>query len=165
MIFVTVGHAKQGFRRLLNAVDDLARQGHFDGGEVFVQSGNNIDFKPLYCNHKPFLSMVEFDQCIKEASLIICHAGCGTLFHALKAGKTPVVMPRRKKYGEHVNDHQIQLVQAFVEQGIIVPALETKDLPRAISEAQKQSAVVRSAEEAPMFDIVRKAIKELTGAS
>jgi beta-1,4-N-acetylglucosaminyltransferase len=165
MIFVTVGNAKQGFRRLLNAVDDLARQGQFDGGEVFVQSGNNIYFKPLYCNHKPFLSMEEFDQCIKKASLIICHAGCGTLLHALKAGKTPVVMPRRKKYGEHVNDHQVELMQALAEQGRVVTAFEPKDLPRAISEAQKQSVVVRSAEEAPMFDIVRKAIKELTGAS
>lgn len=161
MIFVTVGNATQNFRRLLDAVDKLAGQGQFKGEAVFIQSGNNADFEPLHCEQKPFLSMKEFEQCIEEANLTICHAGCGTLLHILRAGKVPVVMPRRKEYGEHVNDHQIQLVEALANEGRIIAAFEPEDLPRAIAEAQKRAVTVITQQKPPMLDIVKKAIQEL----
>ena len=163
MIFVTVGNATQNFRRLLDAVDKLAGQGQFKGESVFIQSGNNPGFEPLHCEHKPFLSMKEFEQCIEKANLIICHAGCGTLLHTLRVGKVPVVMPRLKKYGEHINDHQIQLVEALVGEGRILAAFEPEDLPKAIAEARRQQTAIVSTQLSPMLDIVRKAIQELIG--
>ena len=163
MIFVTVGNATQNFKRLLDAVDVLAGQGQFKNEPVLIQSGNNPDFEPLHCEHKPFLSMGEFEQSIEDASLIICHAGCGTLLHALRAGKVPVVMPRLKKYGEHINDHQIQLVEALVDEGRIVVAFGPEDLPKAVVEAQQRAVAVSPAQPPPMLNIVRKAIQELTG--
>jgi UDP-N-acetylglucosamine transferase subunit ALG13 len=161
MIFVAVGNVKHGFRRLLDTVDALAGQGIFNGEPVFIQSGNNPDFKPLHCKHKQFLSMKKFEQYIEEASLIICHAGCGTLIHALRVGKVPVAIPRRKKYGEHIDDHQIQLVEVLAEEKRIVVAFEPENLPMAISEARKRQATTVSTQPPPMFDIVRKAIHEL----
>lgn len=163
MIFVTVGNPTQGFRRLLDGVDAIAGQGIFEGELVFIQSGNNLHFKPRYCEQKPFLSLQEFANLIDKASLVICHAGAGTLIHILQSGKVPVVMPRRKKYGEHVDDHQVELVQVLAKQGRVVAAFEPKDLPKAIAEARKRTALARAAQEPPIFNIVRKAIQELAG--
>ena len=163
MIFVTVGNPTQGFRRLLDAVDVMAGDEVFDGEPVFIQSGNNPEFQPRYCEQKPFLSMDEFKDSIAKAGLVICHAGAGTLIHILQAGKVPVVMPRRKKYGEHVDDHQWELVKALAEQGRVIAAFEPEDLRKAIDKALQQTAVVSSAQPAPMLNIVRKAIQELTG--
>ena len=124
---------------------------------------NNPNFEPLHCEHKPFLSMGEFEQRIEDASLIICHAGCGTLLHALRSGKVPVVMARRERYAEHVNDHQVQLVEALASEGRIIPAFEPEDLPKAIAEAQKRQAKIISTQPPLMLNIVRKAIQELIG--
>lgn len=162
MIFVTVGNAKQGFQRLLDAVDIMAEQRTFDQEPIFVQSGNNPNFKSRYCEQKPFLSLEEFVNFINKASVIICHAGAGTLIQILRAGKVPIVMPRRKIYGEHVDDHQLELVQALAQQGRVVAAFEPEDLPKAIAEARQQVGVVRSSQLPPMFNIVRKAIRELS---
>jgi beta-1,4-N-acetylglucosaminyltransferase len=148
--------------RLLDTVDDLARRGVFDSERVLIQSGNNPDFKTLNCENKPFCSMDEFEECLKNASLVISHAGCGTLLQAIRLGKVPIVMPRRKKYNEHVNDHQMQLVQALVEQGRVVAALEPEDLPEAMAQARRLSAKPHPAQPTLMLDTVRKAIKELT---
>ncbi len=161
MIFVTVGNPTQSFRRLLEAVDAMAGGGIFDEEAVLIQSGNNPDFKPQYCEHKSFLSMEEFIDSIKKASLVICHAGAGTLIHVLQAGKIPLVMPRQKRYGEHVDDHQIQLVEALVDEGRIIAAFETEDLPLAIAEARKRAVTVISQQKPPMLDIVKKAIHKL----
>ena len=163
MIFVTVGNATQHFWRLLNAVDSLKGEGFFKNETVFIQTGNNIDFEPRHCEHKPFLTMDEFKQRIEEADLIICHGGCGTLLHAVRLGKIPVVMPRRKQYAEHINDHQVQVVEALAEQGRVIAALEPEDLPKAIAEVQQRAVVVSSAQPPPMLNFVRKAIQDLIG--
>ncbi|MBI3766239.1 MAG: multidrug MFS transporter, partial [Ignavibacteriales bacterium] len=93
MIFVTVGNATQGFGRLLNAVDRMAGEGAFGKEIVFIQSGNNPDFRFSHCKHEPFLDMENFETKIHEADLVISHAGAGTLLQVLHAGKIPIVMP------------------------------------------------------------------------
>jgi UDP-N-acetylglucosamine transferase subunit ALG13 len=140
VILVTVGNATQGFRRLLDRVDQLAGENAFRKKEmVFIQSGNNPEFHPLNCKHESFLNMETFRAKIREADLVITHAGAGTLLNALQAGKIPVVMPRRKKYGELVDDHQVELGEVLAAERRINPVYELEDLPAAIAEAQRQS--------------------------
>lgn len=174
MIFVTVGNATQGFRRLLDAVDELAGEGAFGNETVFIQSGNNPDFRPSHCKYQPFLTMEDFVAKIRESDMIIGHAGAGTLLHALHAGKVPVVMPRQKKYGEHVDDHQIELVKALATEWRVIPAYEPEDLPEAITEVMEAN-VRREAsgarekslegkgwrEQSPILELVGRAIEEL----
>lgn len=165
MIFVTVGNPTQGFRRLLDAVDAMAGEGIFEEEPVFIQSGNNPEFQPVYCEQKPFLSMDEFKDSIGKAGLVICHAGAGTLIHVLRTGKVPVVMPRRKKYREHVDDHQVELVKALAKQGRVIAAFEPENLPKAVAEVRQRKTLITSAQPPPMLNIVRKAIQELTGGN
>jgi len=159
LIFVTVGNATQPFARLLEAVDDLSGKGVFHEEPVFMQTGHNENFRPRHSRAEAFLPAERFLECTKEARLIICHGGCGTLLRAIGLGKTPVVMPRLSRYGEHINDHQLQLVRALAEEGRIVPAFEVADLPRAIEEAWQRKQ--QPPPKGPMLELVGEAIKEL----
>ncbi|MBN4054814.1 hypothetical protein JYT87_03805, partial [Nitrospira defluvii] len=82
-----------------------------------------------------------------------------------RLGKTPIVMPRRKKYGEHINDHQVQLVQALAAEGRIIPAYEPEDLPRAIEEVKRirglGSKGLGITGKNRMVELVGKAIEEI----
>lgn len=165
MIFVAVGNANQGFLRLLNAVEMLAGQGLFGSDQVCIQSGHNPSFVPQFCKKDDFLPMDQFVEFIRNADLIIAHAGAGTLLHILQAGKVPVVMPRRRQYGEHVDDHQVELVQVLVSEGRVVPAHEPEDLPAAIAEARRCSKQSIQPPPSRMLELVDQAITELIGKS
>lgn len=160
-MFVTIGNATQGFSRLLGAVDRLAGQGYFAGDPVLVQSGSNSNFPTAHCIQIPFLSMEGFLAKIIEADLVITHAGAGTLLHVLLAGKVPVVMPRRRKYGELIDDHQLELVEVLAVEGRIIPALEPADLPSAIARARRQLQYGKANPSSCLVSLVGKAIDDL----
>lgn len=162
MVFVTVGNATQGFRRLLDAVDMLAGKGVFND-QVIIQAGNNKDFCALNCAQEDFFSAAQFAEMIRCAELVISHAGAGTLLHALQAGKVPIVMPRRKKYSEHVDDHQVELVRALTPGRRIVAAYEVGDLADAVLAARGRRYQVVPYHPSRMLDLVAGAIDELTG--
>lgn len=161
MIFVTVGNSNQGFGRLLEAVKRLAEDGPLRGERIFMQSGSTKNFRSALCETRPFLTMEEFNRFMEEAELIITHGGCGTLIHALQLGKVPVAMPRRRKYDEIVNDHQLQLVDALAESGWVVPAREPGDLPGAIALAREAMRRPVKRPESNMIPLVARAIEEL----
>ena len=73
-----------------------------------------------------YMSVRKFEECIDRADLIICHAGVGTILTALKKGKKIIAAARLKQYGEHVNDHQLQILDNFTAEGYIL-ALEDFD--------------------------------------
>ena len=68
---------------------------------------------------------------------MVCHGGTTQLF-AIRLGKVPIVMPRLKRFGEHINDHQVQLVRPWPRKGLVVPAYEPTDLATAITEARQR---------------------------
>ena len=136
MIFVTVGNANQGFRRLLDAIDDLAASEILKNDSIVIQCGSNSDFHPRHCEKQDFFPPEEYRQLIESAAIVVCHGGAGTLHHVFQAGKVPVVMPRRQKYGEHVDD-QYNLVKALAEQGRLIAAFEPEDLPDAVRKARE----------------------------
>ena len=161
MVFVTVGNANQQFRRLLDAVNQVAEAGAFLSENVLIQAGHNAEFQSGCCEVQQFIPMDEFERLMESASLIICHGGC-TQLNAVRLGKVPVVMPRREKYREHVNDHQLQLVRALAAEKKIVPAYEPEDLLTAIAEARRLNEHPVEMIPSPMIALVAQAIEELT---
>lgn len=108
MIFVTVG-TQLAFDRMLAVVDDWA--GH-SGEPVFAQVGPSTRTWPnLQC--AAFLEPAEFDRRFNEATLVIAHAGMGSILSALSFGKPVIVMPRKAALGEHRNDHQMATAKRF----------------------------------------------------
>ncbi len=76
----------------------------------------------------------ELTKYTKKANYIICHGGVGSIVSSIKVGKKVIAVPRYEKYGEHVNDHQLQIVDSFTEQGFICGIKEVSELEKAISE-------------------------------
>ena len=162
MVFVTVGNPTQGFLRLLESVDALAGRGFFASDQVVIQKGNNPGFQATHCKHQAFFTADQFLDMINEASVVICHAGAGTLIHVLKTGKAPVVMPRQKRFGEHIDDHQVELTRALASEGRIIPAYESDSLPAAIEAAQRRLNRPTVQAGRRMIDLVVSAIADLT---
>lgn len=124
MIFVTVG--TQGhFDRLIRTVDEWA--GGRGRTDVFAQTGPS-NFSPKHIRTKQFIDPAEFRYHVELASLVIAHAGMGSIITALELGKPIMVMPRRASLGEHRNDHQVATAKRFAEQGRIIVALNEKEL-------------------------------------
>jgi len=160
LIFVTVGNGNQQFERLLQGMERLVEQGVVTE-EVVVQSGNNPNFRPVHCRATDFVPLAEFERLVQEARAVVSHAGAGTVIHTLRCGKTPVVMPRRRKYGEHLNDHQIEIVEAFASEGLVIPAYEPDDLAAAIASAKTRGLQAPPSAPVQLIGMVSQAIEEL----
>jgi UDP-N-acetylglucosamine transferase subunit ALG13 len=124
-----------------------------------MQSGT-ADFSAVHCRQRDYFPSEEFVNLIQTARIVVCHGGAGTLHHVFQAGKVPVVMPRRMKYGEHVDD-QFQLVKAIAAAGRIIPAYEPEELPAALAEARKLETRTRPRPPENAVDLIRRAINEL----
>lgn len=133
MVFVTVGSQKFPFDRLMHAVDELAASGAVEGG-VFAQTGA-CSYVPERCDHMAFLDRDEFARFMERAEVVVTHAGTGAIVGAVKRGKRVVAVPRLARYGEHVDDHQVEIVRQFAEMGLIEPCYDPAELPQAYERA------------------------------
>ena len=118
MIFVTLGSQKFQFNRLLKAVDDLVARGIISE-TVFAQTGYS-DYIPKHYEHQDFLDRESFVQREEDADIVMTHGGTGAIVGAVKKGKIVIAAPRLARYGEHVDDHQVQLLEEFENMGIII---------------------------------------------
>lgn len=135
MIFVTLGSQKFQFNRMLVEIDKLIEKGKITD-EVFAQIGAS-DYKPRKFKYKDFLTQDEFKDYMKNANLVITHAGTGAIVTALKNDKVVIAIPRLAKYGEHVDNHQIQLIDEFKELNFIEPVYEIEQLANALEVVKK----------------------------
>ena len=127
MIFVTVGTHEQPFNRLIKEVDRLKKEGIITD-EVFIQTGFST-YEPQYCDWKNIISYPEMEDYMNRADIIITHGGPATFMGAIAKGKKPIVVPRQEKFGEHVNDHQIEFAEQVSERfGNIVVVEEINEL-------------------------------------
>lgn len=130
MIFVTVGSQKFQFNRLLRKIDELIAQGIIKE-KVYAQIGVS-DYNPQYFSYVDFMTQEEFSKNINNSDIIITHAGTGVIINALKKGKKVIAIPRLAKYGEHVDDHQIQLIKEFDEMNLLEPVYDLEKLELAL---------------------------------
>ncbi len=120
MIFVTVGTHEQGFDRLIEFIDNLGLD------NVFIQIGYS-KYIPKNTKYTKFLSFSEFNKYMENADVIITHGGPSSFMKAISLGKQPIVVPRLKKYNEHVNNHQLEFCNKVVSKGynmIVLTKLE-----------------------------------------
>lgn len=120
MIFVTVGSRKYPFNRLFKKLDDLFEDGSLSE-EVFAQIGTST-YVPKHFEYIDFLSEDDFNKKIIDSDIVISHGASGSIMKALKAGKKIIAVSRLEKYGEHINDHQIQNNEAFSSNGYVLMA-------------------------------------------
>ncbi len=133
MILVTLGTDEHPFERALDAVDRL-RPAH----ELVVQHGHTPprDWAGVtWIDFVPFESLMTY---MREADAIVCHAGVGTIMSVVSLGRRPVVISRLAAHGEHVDDHQLQIVAKLASRGFVVP-LDDTEIEAAIEESRSSS--------------------------
>lgn len=125
LIFVTVGSHYQGFDRLIKKMDEIA--GKIDE-DVVMQIGHTT-YKPVNAEYFSFLdSFEEILRLNRDARVVVSHAGAGSIVTALKE-KTPViVVPRLKRYNEHMNDHQLEIAKAMSDDRNVIVLYDTEFL-------------------------------------
>lgn len=150
MILVTLGTQKFQMDRLIRAVDELAQK---VSEEIFVQSGNST-YEPQHCLSQNFVDAQEFQRMIEECSVLITHSGVGTIMRGIGAGKPVVVVPRLAKYHEHVDDHQVQIAEAFASKGCVLYCTDLAKLEETVQVARTYSFSPYHAPKSNVEDII-----------
>lgn len=129
-IFVTLGSQQFQFNRLLIAIDNFIKY-NSDGYEAFAQIGYS-SYVPKNFSSVTFLGREEFKKNIAEADILITHAGTGAIISGVTENKKVIAFSRLSKYKEHVDDHQIQILNTFIEKNYILGSKDTNDLAMLI---------------------------------
>ncbi|OCX46835.1 beta(1,3)galactosyltransferase EpsH [Limosilactobacillus reuteri] len=137
MIFVALGTQKFNFNRLLKKIDLLISRGEISE-QVIAQIGYST-YKTKNYKFYTFIDSQSFKEYIEKSKVIITHAGVGTILKAKKQNKKVIVVPRLKKYKEHVDDHQLEIMLSFSKKKLIIPCYDLDKLPIIIKNIDKYS--------------------------
>ena len=131
MILVTLGTQKQSFKRLLEKIENSKVE-----DEIIVQAGYT-EFNSKKMKIIDFINYAEMEKLVDKADLIITHGGTGSILGPLKKNKKVIACARLAKYGEHVDNHQEELVSIFAKDGYILELGEDDNLDDLLSKIDK----------------------------
>jgi UDP-N-acetylglucosamine transferase subunit ALG13 len=126
MIFVSVGTHEAPFDRMLRAVDELGLD-----EQIVVQNGPS-QVRVEGAVESEYLAFDEVVDYIREARAVVMHAGVGSVMISLANGKRPIVMARLERYGEHVDDHQLELARRLEANGLVTLVEDSAALADAL---------------------------------
>lgn len=129
MIFVTVGTHEQSFNRLIECIDNLKEDGTINE-DVIIQTGYST-YEPKHCRWQKLFPYQRMLKLVGAARIVITHGGPSSFIMPLQIGKTPIVVPRRYEFNEHVNNHQVSFSKAVAERMgtiIVVDDMDTLGL-------------------------------------
>ena len=158
MILVTLGTQDKEFVRLLNAVEKAILEKEITD-DVIVQAGCT-NFKSQNMKVFDYIDIDLFNKYVDEASLIITHGGVGTIMNALSKGKKIIGAARLAKYGEHHNDHQIEILENFDENGYLIYAKELDDFGKYIKNIKTFTPKQYKSNTKNMINLIRNYINK-----
>ncbi len=135
MILVTLGTQDKSFERLLDAVQKAIDDGYINE-KVVVQAGYTT-YESKDMEIFDFIPRDKFEELIEECDILITHAGVGSILSGLNNNKKVIAAPRLSKYKEHINDHQLQIVEKFKRLGYILPLDDFEKLGEVIKKSKK----------------------------
>ena len=135
MILVTLGTQDKSFKRLLEKLEEELEKGKIKD-EIIVQAGYT-EFVSNKMTIKKLIPMDEFDNLIEKCDILITHGGVGSIITGLRKNKKVIAVARLKKYKEHTNDHQLQIIDNFTKAGYILNLDDFDSISDAINEAKK----------------------------
>lgn len=160
MIFVTVGNDFRPFDRLLKKMDEIFS--HLPC-EVLIQKGVS-PYQPKNANHFDFVPGNVFIEYLRRAEVVVSHAGIGTIILCQQERIPLVILPRRKRYGEHKNDHQLEITRALAgrdDQPVYVADEENQLLEKILKalKEKKQYPPMENPGKANLIRTIREFIK------
>jgi UDP-N-acetylglucosamine transferase subunit ALG13 len=141
-IFVTVGTDHHPFDRLIGWVDSWLATNGSHGVRCFVQSGTGTT--PRNAPWTNFLSHEEMLNACRGAMAVVSHGGPGTIMSCRSLGLIPIVVPRRKSLGEHVDDHQVYFARRMAARGEVRLAEQRDELSALLRRVIDEPAAFRA---------------------
>lgn len=159
MIFISTGSRKFQFDRLIKKVDELKGAGEIKD-EVFAQIAETA-YIPQNIGYKKYLSPEEFKKYQTDADLIITHAGTGALVGALKLGKQVIAVPRLARFGEHSDDHQMQVADALEKEGYLRVVYDMDKLGDIVALSKTDPILKKYDKPSKVIDVIEEFIQNI----
>ena len=158
MIFVVLGTHERPFYRLVKEIDKLALEGKIKERIIAQLGFTNYEFKAKNIEAYEYIPSDKFEKIMKKARIVITHGGSGTIMLAIRMKKPVIAVPRMAKFGEHADDHQLQIVKEMAKHGNVIAVYEIKNLMKAIKKAEKLKLKDIHIER-PIFKIIEEKLK------
>ena len=155
MIFLTVGTHEQQFDRLIRWVDELDQPS-------FIQYG--FSQPPKVAKGEKLIAYEKVRELTQTADVVIVQGGAGSILTALDYNRVPVAVPRYAEFDEHVDDHQLEIVEKMADRGLVVPLLKDGNLVDAIEQAklrEQEKATAFQKNNQQLVDVLDNFIAEL----
>ena len=133
-LFVLAGTQRFPFGRLIGALNQLVESGMYMPEEIVMQA-SVFPIEPLFA-HDSYIPKEEFDGYLNEAEVVITHGGVNSVMAPMEQGKPLVIVPRMKRYGEHIDDHQLEIAEMMEKRYDVTVVRDMAQLPEAIRRAQ-----------------------------
>lgn len=156
MILVMLGTQNNSFHRLLEELDKLIEK-EIIQEEVIVQAGHT-KYKSKNMEIFDLIPKEEIKKFQQEATYIITHGGAGSIISSIKCGKKVIAVPRKYEYGEHVNNHQEEIVDLFNAKGYILGINDVTELEKAIKKIPEFKPVKYQSDNSKMLSIIENFI-------
>lgn len=157
MIFVTVGTHYLGFERLIKKMDEIAGQLNEN---VIAQIGST-KYIPKNMTYFKFLEDEnKIIELYKKARIIVSHAGAGSILTIFNHLKPTIIVPRLKKFNEHIDDHQLELAEVLKKNGKSIVIYDIKNLETALNEARKTD-LSKHKKEKKLINFLKKTIETI----
>jgi beta-1,4-N-acetylglucosaminyltransferase len=146
------------FDRLIQFIDELVESGEII--EPVVGQIGQGRYEPRRFPFHRYLEKSSFDETLFKCSFAISHAGIGTISTAVSMDKRLIVLPRLKRYSEHVNDHQVWAAKKYAESGQVISAYSRDDLSEALRGIDHFKPKPRQANPSGIVDTIVKFVDE-----
>ena len=159
-IFVTLGTQKFQFDRLLKKIDELIEEKYIKREDIIVQCVYS-EYQPKNFEMFSMKPQNEIENIMKNSDLVITHSGTGSIITSLKLKKKIIIVPRLKKYGEHVDDHQIELAEVFKEKVNIIVVNDMEQLKSSIEKSRTHEYGIWESNNIQLIEDINFSIRDL----
>lgn len=154
-----LGTQNNSFHRLLEKIEELIKNGVIKDN-VIVQAGYT-KFKSDDMQIFDLIPREKLEKYQNQADLIITHGGVGSIITSLKLGKKVIAIPRLHEYGEHVNNHQIEIVELFDNKGYIIGCMDLEKLEEALKKVKEFEPKKYELDNHKMLNIIDEFIEKI----
>ena len=158
-LFVPLGTQKFPFNRLIEALNDLVERGLYKTEEIVMQS-SLYEIEPKF-THYELIPAAQFDDLINKAELVITHSGVNSIISCMKRNKPLIIVPRLKKYGEHVDNHQVEIAELMKQKFDVVVVENLAKLEDAIKEAKHHKYKMWVSHNAELVGKIKELVEQL----
>ena len=130
MILVLLGTQNNSFHRLLEKIQENIDNGNIKDSVIVQKGYTKFESENMTLYNQ--LPIDELNQLTEKADLVITHGGVGSIITSISMNKKVIAVPRLSQYNEHVNDHQLDIINSFNEMGYIIGLHSVDELENAL---------------------------------